>query len=91
MKLHVCFGTFSTPLGAHACRTAIEALREAGHDPEVERAYGFGGLPDLLNSPRRRAIKRRTGSPWVPALELDDGTMVQGSQEIADWARANPA
>lgn len=89
MRLLVCFGTM--PPSSHPCRRALETLRAAGHDPEVTRVYGHGALPDFLNTPRRRALKRRTGSAWVPALELDDGTVVQGTQEIGEWAAAHPA
>lgn len=32
-----------------------------------------------------------TGNRWVPTLLLDDGTVVDGSREIVDWALANPA
>ena len=92
MKLYVCWGTFPTPRpGGHPCRNAHEALKKAGHDPEVVRAYGLGPLPAVLNGPRRAEVKRLTGDPWVPALVLDDGTAIAGSREIARWAEANPA
>lgn len=29
-----------------------------------------------------------TGNYKVPTLELDDGTIVDGSQSIIDWARS---
>ena len=32
-----------------------------------------------------------TGNRWVPTLVLDDDTVIDGSHEIVDWARANPA
>ncbi len=49
-------------------------------------------LPDVLNNtPGRREVKRLTGNHWVPALVADDGSVIQGSREIMDWARANPA
>ena len=93
MKLYVCYGTFPVPLrpGGHPCRNAHVALIEAGHHPEVVHAHGLGTLPDALNGPRRAEVKRLTGSSWVPALVLDDGTAIGGSKEIAAWARANPA
>jgi hypothetical protein len=28
---------------------------------------------------------------WVPVLVLDDGTVINGSRTIVDWANANPA
>ncbi|MCK9249878.1 MAG: glutathione S-transferase domain-containing protein [Solirubrobacteraceae bacterium] len=91
MRLYVCYGTFKwgPRKGGHPCGRAYHALRDAGHDPEVVRAYGFGALPDALNGPRRRAVKRATGDSWVPALVLDDGTVVDGSDAIVAWAGEN--
>ena len=92
MKLYVCWGTFPTPRpGGHPCRNAHEALKEAGHSPEVVRAYGLGLIPQPVNGPRRAEVKRLTGDQWVPALVLDDGTAISGSKEIVSWARAHPA
>ena len=92
MQLYVCYGLFKSPRpGGHPCRNAHEALVEAGYDPEVKRAYGLGPLPDFLQSPQRKEIKRKTGNAWVPTLILDDGDVVDGSQEIIAWAKANPA
>ena len=66
--------------------------QEAGHEPEVIRSYGYAALPAFLNAtPGRREVKRLTGNYWVPALVTDDGTVVQGSHEIADWAKTHPA
>ncbi|HYI18926.1 MAG TPA: glutathione S-transferase N-terminal domain-containing protein [Solirubrobacteraceae bacterium] len=94
MKLYVCYGTFSSPIpGGHACGNAYAALREAGHDPEVVRAYGARILPDAIanRTSGRKAAKRLTGSTTVPVLELDDGTAISESAKIVEWARANPA
>jgi hypothetical protein len=94
VKLYVCWGTFPTPRpGGHPCANAHKALREAGHDPEVVRSYGWTVLPDapFNQTPGRKRAKELTGSATVPVLELDDGTAIGGSREIADWAKANPA
>jgi glutathione S-transferase len=92
MKLYVCWGTFPTPRpGGHPCRNAHQALRKAGHAPEVVKAFGLAPIPQPLNGPRRAEVKRLTGSSWVPALILDDGTAISGSKQIARWAEANPA
>ena len=93
MKLYVCYGTFSTPRpGGHPCANAYHALRDAGHDPEVIRSYGFGLLPRVFNITRgRREVQGLTGNSWVPTLVLDDGTVIDGSREIVAWAGANPA
>ena len=92
MKLYVCWGTFPTPRpGGHPCANAYHALKDAGHDPEVKRVQGLGPLPSFLQTPGRREVKRLTGNYWVPVLVADDGTIIDGSREIADWARAHPA
>jgi hypothetical protein len=92
VKLYVCWGTFPTPRpGGHPCANAYNALKDAGHKPAVERVYGLGPLPEVLNGPRRKKVKELSGTPWVPMLELDDGTIVDGSRAIADWAKAHPA
>jgi hypothetical protein len=93
MKLYVCWGTFSTPRpGGHPCANAFKALEEAGHNPEVIKSYGLAALPGVFNQTRgRREVQELTGNRWVPTLRLDDGTVIDGSSEIVDWARANPA
>src|SRR3954470_23137371 len=93
MKLYVCWGTFPVPArpGGHPCANAYNALRDAGHDPEVIRSYGLFVLPDTpfnQTSGRRRA-KELTGSSTVPVLELDDGTSIADSKQIVAWAKAN--
>ncbi|MGA2928356.1 MAG: glutathione S-transferase N-terminal domain-containing protein [Solirubrobacteraceae bacterium] len=94
MKLYVCYGTWKPAPrpGGHPCGTAYHALVDAGHSPDVVRGYGLGMLPSIFNlTPGRREVKRLTGNYWVPALVADDGTVIQGSDKIAAWARANPA
>jgi glutathione S-transferase-like protein len=93
VKLYVCWGTFQTPRpGGHPCANAYDALKRAGYAPEVIKSYGFAPLPGFLNQTRgRREVKELTGKRWVPALVLDDGSVVDGSREIVDWAHANPS
>lgn len=90
MKLYICWGTFQTPRpGGHPCANAYNALREAGHDPEVVKTYGFALLPDLTSG--RREVKRLTGKSWVPVLVTDDGETIADSKNIVAWAKAHPA
>ena len=90
MKLYVCWGTFPTPRpGGHPCKNAYDALRKAGHDPEVIKAYGLAPLPDLTKG--RKEVKRLTGQSWVPALVTDDGQVIQDSKNIVSWAKSHPA
>ena len=93
MKLYVCYGTFSSPRpGGHACGNAYHALKDAGYEPEVVRSYGLGLLPGVLNRTRgRREVNELTGNRWVPTLVLNDGTVIEDSRAIVEWAQANPA
>ena len=98
MRLYVCWGTFPVPWPRrgdswgpkhHPCKRAHDALKDAGHSPEVVRVYSFGFLPDITRG--RREVRRLTGESYVPVLALDDGTVIQDSKRIAAWARENPA
>ena len=92
MRLYVCWGLFPSPRpGGHPCRNAAEALREAGHDPEITRVYGLGLLPSFMNPTRKKVRELTGGSDWVPVLVTDDGQVIQDSKRIVDWARKHPA
>ena len=93
MKLYVCWGVFTAAPrpGGHPCGNAYTALKEAGHDPEVVKSYGWGIFPDFLNQTSgRKEVKKLTGNSWVPVLVTDDDQVIQGSKEIAAWAKQNP-
>jgi hypothetical protein len=90
MRLIVCWSTAGG--SHHACGAAHAALKDAGYDPEVQRAYSTRLLPDALQvTAGRKEAKRRTGKTDVPLLILDDDTTVAGAKPIVEWARANPA
>ena len=94
MTLYICWGTFrkAPRPGGHPCGVAYEALKQAGHDPEVVRSYGWTVLPSLMNSSRgRREVRELTGKDTVPVLVTDDGEVITESRAIAEWARAHPA
>ena len=94
MKLYVCWGTFlkAPRPGGHPCGNAYRALREAGHDPEVVKAYGWTVLPEFMNPTRgRREVKELTGKDTVPVLITDDGAVITESRVIMDWAKSHPA
>jgi glutathione S-transferase len=55
----------------------------------VIRTYGCYGTDRFF--PGRRAIKRLTGNYKVPTLVLDDGTVIDESQRIVDWAQQQAA
>ena len=98
MKLYVCWGTFPVPWprsggswgpGGHPCKVAYDALRAAGHSPDVVKVYGLAELPDITSG--RREVRQLTGDSRVPVLVLDDGEVVKESSTIAVWAREHPA
>jgi hypothetical protein len=94
MRIYVCWDTRTVHpvLGEHPCGIAYEAVREAGGEPEVVKAYGWVRLPRALNlTSGRRQVRELTGGDEVPVLVLDDGEIVAGSAEIVAWAQANPA
>lgn len=95
MRIYVCWDTRASHpvIGAHPCGIAYEAVRDAGHDPEVVKAYGWAQLPSALNfTAGRREVRELTGgSDEVPVLVIDDGGVVAGTDEIVAWAKANPA
>jgi hypothetical protein len=88
MLLYVCWGTFQTRKG-HPCGNASEALADAGYEPEIVKTRGCYGTDPIF--PGRREVRRLTGNYKVPTLVLDDETIVDGSENIVEWARANPA
>lgn len=94
MKLYVCWGTFQTPRpGGHPCANAYDALREAGHDPEVVKVHGLGIGPSLFHwvTAGRREVEELTGQRAVPVLVTDEGEVVSDSKRIVEWAQAHPA
>jgi len=88
VELYVCYGTWG-PAERHPCAKAYRALADADHEPQVIRTYGCCGTDRFFSG--RRAIKRLTGNHKVPTLVLDDGTVIDGSQNIVAWAAANSA
>jgi hypothetical protein len=94
VKLYVCWGTFQTPRpGGHPCANAYNALRDAGHDPEVIKVHGLGIGPSIfhLKTGGRKEVEALTGSPTVPVLVTDSGETINESKRIVEWAEANPA
>jgi hypothetical protein len=86
VKLYVCWGTFRPD--RHPCGSAHQALADAGHKPELVRTYGCYRTDPLF--PGRREVKRMTGNYQVPTLVLDDGTVIDHSENIIAWAMGNP-
>jgi hypothetical protein len=94
MKLYVCWGTMWTPRpGGHPCRNAHNALRDAGHDPDVVKVQGLGVGPRALNvmTDGRREVEQLTGQRAVPVLVTDSGEVITESARIVEWAERNLA
>jgi Glutathione S-transferase, N-terminal domain len=95
VKLYVCWGTFPVPLrpGGHPCGNAYEALRDAGHDPEVVKVQGLGIGPKFmqLTTEGRREVEEISGQRVVPVLVTDDGEVITESKRIVEWAKSHPA
>jgi hypothetical protein len=94
MKLYVCWGTFQTPMpGGHSCHNADQALRMAGHEPEVVKVRGLGVGPRALHwlTDGRKEVEEISGQRAVPVLVTDSGEVVNDSRRIVEWAEANPA
>jgi hypothetical protein len=94
MTLYICWGTFQTPRpGGHPCHNAYEALRMAGHDPEIVKVHGLGIGPRMfhLMTDGRREVEELTGRREVPVLVTDSGELITDSKRIVAWAEQNPA
>ena len=94
MKLYVCWGTFQTIRpGGHPCHNAHQALRMAGHDPEVVKVRGLGIGPSIFQwtTDGRREVEEISGQKVVPVLVTDSGEVVTDSARIVAWAEQNPA
>lgn len=93
MILYTCAGGTSggsMPVVQHPCGKAAKALDDAGHEYETEVVGGFKHLP-LSRRGKRDHIRELTGQEDVPVLVVDEQTVIHGSSEIAQWAKAHPA
>jgi hypothetical protein len=94
VKLYVCWGTFQTPRPqGHPCHNAYQALKMAGHDPDVIKVRGLGIGPSFMHliTSGRREVEEVSGQRAVPVLVADDGEVVTDSSRIVEWAEAHPA
>jgi hypothetical protein len=95
MKLYVCWGTFQTPRPPHGhpCHNAYEALKMAGHEPEVVKVHGLGIWPKMFQvaTEGRKEVEELTGQRAVPVMVTDSGEAIADSKRIIEWAEAHPA
>ena len=77
----------------HFCGRAANALDQAGHKYEIRTVKGYRAVPwqRLTRKSDRAEITRLSGTPEVPILLLDDGTVISDSSRIVKWAREHPA
>jgi glutathione S-transferase len=90
--LYTCGQKTMGPGFAHPCAKAGNALEAAGYDYEIKTVGGYRMMPWTWGRRERdRAeVKKLSGQSSVPILVLDDGEVISGSGEIADWAQEHP-
>lgn len=81
--LFVCHGDDGGPK-MHPCRRVQEALREAGIDYQKVIA-GHGSPVPFLRKGSRDELRAETGDTKLPALKLEDGTVLKNSRNILTW------
>lgn len=91
MKLYTCPGGPKHGKLGHPCGRAANALDDAGHSYEVEQVAGMKMLPWTRRGDARKEIEALSGQQDVPVLVLDDRTVVTGTKQIIEWAKAHPA
>jgi glutathione S-transferase len=69
----------------HPCRRVQEALRAAGIDYQKVIA-GYGSPLPFLRKGSRDELRMATGATKLPALKLEDGTVITHSRAILAWA-----
>jgi glutathione S-transferase len=81
--LYVCYGDDGGPR-VHPCRRVQEALREKGI--EYEKVVAAHGSPiPFLRKGSRDELREATGDTKLPALKLEDGTVLTHSKPILGW------
>jgi glutathione S-transferase len=81
--LFVCHGDDGGPR-MHPCRRVQEALRTA--DIEYEKVVSAHGSPiPFLRKGSREELHEATGATKLPALKLQDGTVLTHSRPIFSW------
>jgi glutathione S-transferase len=90
MKLYTCGQTTHGASLGHPCGRAARALRDAGHEFELEVVEGYRLLPWTRRG-KRDAIRELSGQENVPVLVTGEGEVVSGSGAIARWAKDHPA
>ena len=83
--LFVCHGDDGGPR-VHPCRRVQEALRAA--DIKYDKVIAAHGSPiPFLRKGSREELREATGATKLPALKLNDGTVLTNSRAILSWVR----
>jgi glutathione S-transferase len=86
--LYVCHGDDQGPK-IHPCRRVQEAMR--GKGVEYEKVIAAHGHPiPFLRKGSREELRAATGDKKLPALRLDDGTVLTHSKAILRWVAEQP-
>jgi glutathione S-transferase len=81
--LFVCHGDEGGPR-IHPCRRVQEALHATGI--EYEKVIAAHGSPiPFMRKGSRDDLREATGDTKLPALKLDDGTVIIQSRAILAW------
>jgi glutathione S-transferase len=81
--LFVCHGDEGGPR-IHPCRRVQEALHGAGI--EYDKVIAAHGSPiPFLRKGSRDDLREATGATKLPALKLQDGTVIAHSRAILSW------
>ena len=83
--LYVCHGDEGGPR-VHPCRRVQEAFHKAGI--EYEKVIAAHGSPiPFLRKGSRDELEAATGSRKLPALKLEDGSVLTHSRTILAWVQ----
>jgi len=83
--LYVCHGDDEGPR-MHPCRRVQEAMRDAAI--EYDKVIAAHGSPiPFLRKGSREELREATGDTKLPALKLEDGTLLRPSKAILGWVR----
>jgi glutathione S-transferase len=89
MLLYTCGQKDHQARLGHPCGRAAKALRDAGHEFEIETVDGYRLLPWTRRG-KRDKIRELSGQEDVPVLVTGDGEVVSGTGTIVAWAKAHP-
>lgn len=92
MILYTCGQKKAAASLGHPCGRAAKALDKAGYEYELRPLKGYRLMPWTRPSRKqdRAEVIELSGTPEVPVLVLDDGTVISDSSRIVRWAKEHP-